>query len=181
MTAHIGLLRAVNVAGSNMVGMAELRDLLAALGLSDVQSLLQSGNVVFRSDAGTPARLEKLLEDAAAKQLGLQTDFFVRTAAEWKKVIAGNPFPGEAVRDPGHLLVLFTKEAPGRAQVTALQKAITGREVVKGGSRHVYAVYPDGVGRSRLTTALIERKLETRCTGRNWNTVLKLRSLAEPS
>ena len=178
MTIHIGLLRAVNLPGHNKIGMADLRALLTALGMQDVRSLLQSGNVVFRNGVHTAAQLERLLEQAAAKRFGLETDFFVRTTADWKTMIAGNPFPEEAERDPGHLLVMFLREAPKPEDVTALQKAITGREVVRTKGRHAYVVYPDGIGRSRLTNALIERKLGTRGTGRNWNTVLKLRALA---
>ncbi|PYM07117.1 MAG: hypothetical protein DMD82_06565 [Candidatus Rokuibacteriota bacterium] len=180
MSVHIGLVRAINLAGRNRVAMADLRKLLRGLGLEDVRSLLQSGNLVFRSDAHTSAQLERLLEDAAKHRLGLETDFFVRTARDWKAVIAGNPFPREAERDPGRLLVIFLKDAPDRDGVKALESAITGREVVRAKGRHAYIVYPDGVGRSRLTSALIEKKLGVRGTGRNWNTVLKLGALAGP-
>jgi uncharacterized protein (DUF1697 family) len=134
--------------------------------------------VVFRSGAHTAAQLERLLEQAALKRLGLETDFFVRTTADWKALIAGNPFPKEAELDPSHLLVVFLKDAPDPENVTALQKAIVGREVVRAKGRHAYVVYPDGIGRSRLTSALIEKKLGTRGTGRNWNTVQKLGALA---
>jgi uncharacterized protein (DUF1697 family) len=178
MAIHIGLLRAVNLAGHNRIAMADLRALVTALGMQDVRTLLQSGNVVFRSAVRTGAQLERSLEGAAMKRLGLDTDFFVRTVSDWNALVAGNPFPEEAERDPGHLVVMFLKEAPNDEQVSALQKAITGREVVRAKGRHAYLVYPDGIGRSRLTTALIERKLATRGTGRNWNTVLKLGALA---
>lgn len=178
MTIHIALLRAVNLPGHNQVGMADLRELLAGLGFGDARTLLQSGNLVFKSDARTGARLESLLQEAAKSRLGLDTDFFVRTAGDWKAIVAGNPFPEEAERDPGHLVVMFLKEAPDRKDVKALQESITGREVVRAGGRQAYIVYPDGIGRSRLTMALIERRLGTRGTGRNWNTVLKLGALA---
>jgi len=177
MTTHIGLLRAVNLPGHNKVGMAELRDLLAALGLENGRSLLQSGNLAFRSDVRSSSQLERLLEQAVEKRLGLKTDFFVRTAADWKVVIAGNPFSEEAERDPGHLVVMFLKKTPNRENVTALQKAIAGRELIRVKGPHAYMVYPDGIGRSRLTNALIEKMLGTRGTGRNWNTVLKLAAL----
>src|SRR6185295_6923336 len=131
MTTHIGLLRAVNLPGHNKVSMAELRDLLAALGLENGRSLLQSGNLAFRSDVRSSSKLETLLEQAVEKRLGLKTDFFVRTAADWKVVIAGNPFSEEAERDPGHLVVMFLKKTPNRENVTALQKAITGRELIR--------------------------------------------------
>jgi uncharacterized protein (DUF1697 family) len=173
----IALLRAVNVAGHKPVAMADLRALLSRLGFTDVRSLLQSGNLVFRTAARPTGPLERLLEGEAEERLGLATDFFVRTAEEWKALIAGNPFRDQARRDPGHLLVQFLKDAPSAPGAAALQDAITGREIVKVKGRHVYAVYPDGVGRSRLTNAVIEKQLGTRATGRNWNTVAKLASL----
>ena len=178
MTTQIALLRAINVADRNRVSMAELRDLLAELGFANVQSLLQSGNLVFDGRAGRPARLESLLEQAAKDRLHLKTAFFVRTAKEWAEIVSGNPFPIEAKRDPAHLVVLVLKGAPDREHVTALEKAIVGREVIQASGRQLYIVYPDGIGRSKLTNALVERKLGTQGTARNWNTVLKLASLA---
>ena len=178
---HIALLRAVNLAGINKIAMADLRDLLAGLGFTDAQTLLQSGNVVFSGGKTPTAALEETLERAAAKKLGLETAFFVRTAKEWQAVVDANPFPREAKDDPGHLLAVIPKDEVSAANVSALQKAIVGREVVRAKARCAYIVYPDGVGRSKLTTALIEKKLGTRGTARNWNTVLKLGLLTESS
>ena len=177
MTTYIALLRAINLAGINRVSMSELRDVAATLGLQDAQTLLQSGNLVFRSSVSSTEKLERLLEDAAAKQLKVSTDFFVRSADEWKSVIAANPFPAEATNDPGRLIVMALKDAPARGAVVALQGAIKGREVVRAKGREAFITYPDGQGRSKLTIALIEKKLGTRGTARNWNTVLKLAAL----
>lgn len=179
MTVYIALLRGINVGGHKTVAMADLRVLLEQLGLADARSLLQSGNLIFRTAARTSAALERLLEEETEKRLALQTDFFVRTAEEWNAVVAQNPFRQEAERDPSHLLVMFLKTAPEAKAVQALQAAITGPEVVHAQGRHAYFVYPAGIGRSRLTNFLIEKKLSARGTGRNWNTVLKLAALAK--
>jgi uncharacterized protein (DUF1697 family) len=178
MTTHIALLRGVNVGGKTKVAMADLRAMLADLGFGDPRSLLQSGNLVFRSDKLTGAGLERLLEAETEKRLGLKTDFFVRTPEEWEAVIESNPFPDEAESDPSHLVVMFLKEAPKAKDVEALQAAIAGREIVRAAGRQAYITYPDGIGDSKLTITVIERKLGSRGTGRNWNTVLKLRALA---
>jgi uncharacterized protein (DUF1697 family) len=175
---YLALVRGINVGGHKRVAMSDLRDLLTKLGFEDAQSLLQSGNLVFRAGKRTPARLEHLLETETAQRLGLEVDFFVRTPEEWQKVVARNPFRKEAEGDPGHLVVMFLKDAPGKKEVEALQAAIVGSEVVRADGRHAYIVYPDGVGTSRLTHALIEKKLGTRGTGRNWNTILKLAAIA---
>jgi uncharacterized protein (DUF1697 family) len=176
---HVALLRGVNLGGYKLVAMPELREFVARLGFADVRSLIQSGNHVFSGNGPgvDGAQMERLFEREAEKRLGLKTDFFVRSAADWGAIIAGNPFPDEADRDPGHLVVVCLKGAPNGEQVEALRAAIKGPEVVHVEGRHAYIVYPAGQGQSRLTTAVIDRMLGTRGTARNWNTVLKLGEL----
>jgi uncharacterized protein (DUF1697 family) len=179
MAVHIALVRGTNVGGHKSVAMSDLRDLLTELGFVDARSLLQSGNLVFRRDSrGETDLIEILLEKEARNRLGLEADFFVRSAGEWSAVVANNPFRDEAERDPSHLLVMFTKAATNLRDVDALRASIAGPEVLRAHNRHLYIVYPAGIGRSRLTNTLLERKLGTRGTARNWNTVLKLAAMA---
>ena len=179
-TTYIALLRGINVGGHKKVAMGDLRDFMAKLGFHDVRSLLQTGNLVFRSEARTNADLERVLETEAKKRLDLDTDFFVRSSKDWDAVVTQNPFPDEAESDPSHLVVMLLKDAPAAAAVSALQAAIQGPEIVKADGKQLYVVYPAGIGRSRFTLKLIEGKLGTRATGRNWNTVLKIAALAAP-
>ncbi len=179
MTVHIALLRAVNVGGRKPVVMAELRHLLTELGFVGARSILQTGNLFFQSSAPMSADLERLLEEEAANRLNLHTDFFVRTEEEWKRIVANNPFPDEAKRSAAHLVVMFLKRAPSTKEVKALQVSITGPENVSVEGRQAYIVYPAGIGRSRFTGTLVEKRLGIRGTARNWNTVLKLASLAD--
>jgi len=177
VTTYVALLRAVNLAGVNKISMGDLRQLLLDEGMTEPQTLLQSGNVVFRGPAAAASKLEQRLESAAAKRLRLDTSFFVRSAAEWKQLIADNPFRAEATGDPGHLLVLCMKAAAPKSAEGTLQKAIRGREIVRVLAQQAYIVYPDGIGRSKLTSAVIEKHLGCRATARNWNTVSKLGAL----
>jgi uncharacterized protein (DUF1697 family) len=181
VSVHIGLLRGVNVGGHAPVSMADLRELLAALGFRDARTLLQSGNVVFSGGPRDGAALERRLEGETLKRLGLSTVFLVRSAGEWADVVARNPFPDEAERDPGRLVVMFLKSAPTGPAVEALRAGVTGPEVIRSGARHLYITYPDGQGRSKLTGTSIEKKLGTAGTARNWNTILKLARLAQGS
>jgi uncharacterized protein (DUF1697 family) len=177
MTTYIGLLRAVNLGPHNRVAMKDLAALLAKVGMQDVRTLLASGNVIFRSDNASPEKLEKLFEDAVAKKMKVDTDFFVRSASEWQAIVTANPYSQMAKDDPGHLIMMCLKAAPPAASVDVLQKAIKGRETVKAKGRQAYFVYPDGVGSSKLTIKMIEKLLATNGTARNWNTVLKLLAL----
>jgi len=178
MTRYVALLRAVNLAGRNTVAMADLRAWIQELGFVNPRTLLNSGNVVFEGATQSSERLEAKLEADARKRLKIDTPFVVRTGDELRRVIARNPFLKEAATDPGHLLVVFAKANLTPANVNALEAAIVGRERVKGDGRHLYAVYPDGVGRSKLTAALIDRTLGVAGTARNWNTVQKLKEMA---
>lgn len=157
--------------------MAELRSMVEGLGFSSVQTLLQSGNVVFDAGSSPDSDLAALFESETEKRLGLKTDFMVRTAAELAAIVAANPFPEAANSHPGHLVVLFAKDPPAAAAVEALQAAIKGREEVRAHGRDLYVTYPDGIGRSKLTNAILQSRLGTPVTGRNWNTVLKLQDL----
>ena len=178
MTTYIAVLRAINLGAYNRIAMADLRAMLETLGLEEPKTLVLSGNVVFRSASSSADKLEKLLEAASTKHLKVTTDYFVRSAVEWRAIIDANPFPAEAKSDPGHLLMMCLRDAPKPAAVKALQAAIKGREMVRANGKSAYFVYPDGVGHSKLTIQVIEKALGTRGTARNWNTVLKLGALA---
>ena len=178
MKTFVGLLRGVNLAGKRLVAMAELRDLVAGLGFARVRTLLQSGNVVFDAPAAPAEKLELRLQEAIVRRFGHEVDVFVRDLPAWDALIDGNPYHAEAKSDPSHLLAMCLKRAPGAGANERLSAAIVGRERGVVAGTLAYLVYPDGVGTSKLTAAKIERALGSSGTARNWNTVLKLRELA---
>ncbi|MFI5384885.1 MAG: DUF1697 domain-containing protein [Fimbriimonadales bacterium] len=177
MRSHIALLRGINVGGNNLVRMADLRGFFLNLGLSDAQTLLQSGNVVFRAVGRTSEELETLLEEQAEEHLGIRITFMVRTSQEWNDLIAENPFPAEAESDPSHLLAVALKDEAPADGIVALQAAISGPERIAGSGRHLYVVYPDGMGPSKVSRTPGWNKLVGPGTARNWNTVLKIAAM----
>ena len=158
------------------MAMADLRELFAHLGLEPVQTLLQSGNVVFAGPSRGGKTLERSLAAQCAARLGVETEFFVRSARQWSDVVERNPFSEEARETPGKLVVVFLKKPVSGSVMRSLEGAIKGKEYVSAARSHVYVVYPDGIGRSRLTASVIEKALGSRGTARNWNTVLKLQA-----
>lgn len=176
---YAALLRGINVGGNKMIAMAELRAMVAKLGLANPVTLLQSGNLVFEAKSQATARLETLLEAETKKQLGVETTYFVRTAIEWREIIDANPFPAEAKNDPAHLLVKLDRVPPTPAAVKVLVASIVGRERVRVVGREWYVVYPDGVGASKLTTTKEGRIFGANGTSRNWNTTLKIAAALE--
>ncbi len=172
------LVRAVNVGGI-VLTMDALRAVLADVGCARVQTLGASGNAVAEPPPGFNAEaLEPRIEQALLRRAGLATGVFVRSAARWTALVAGNPFRTEAERDPAHLVAVVFKRSPEANGWSALRKSIVGRERLAPAGDHGYFVYPDGIGRSRLTLERIERHLGTRGTARNWNTVRRLALLA---
>ena len=179
MKTHLAFLRGVNVGGHKKLPMADLRAFVEKLGFQDARTLLQSGNLVFRSDGkrGDEA-LETLLEAEALSRLGLQTTFLLRTAAAWAEIIARNPFPEAAVNDPSHLLVMLFREPPTAEATELLRANATGEERLHPDGRQLYAVFPAGIGDSKLASVLMSPRVSKHATGRNWNTVTKLGALA---
>jgi uncharacterized protein (DUF1697 family) len=175
---HIALLRGINVGGNKMIAMSDLRQFIADLGFHNPQTLLQSGNLVFQSLDRNNAELADLLEAETAKRFDMRVNFFLRSPEEWDELISLNPFPREAESDPSHLIVMVTNEAPSEAQIEALQSANEGPEQLRVAGNQIYAYYPIGIGASQIGATPGWNKVASRCTARNWNTVLKIATLA---
>lgn len=156
--------------------MADLRDLFIDLGYDDVQTYILSGNVVFRAP-GTAAGLEKAIEKRVERDLGLNVRVLVRSAAEMKKIDAGNPFAEKGV-DLSGLHVNFMATKPSAAAVKALHPGIGGSDEFVVVGREVYLRCPNGYGRTKLNNAFFEKALGTAGTTRNWKTVSKLCELS---
>lgn len=173
------MLRGVNVGGHNCIKMETLRTMYELLGLRNAQTYVQSGNVVFRTSARDVAPLGKKIEARIEQTFGFRPGVILRTSAELRDVIRRNPFVSRRGIDPRKLLVTFLAVRPSpeaRAKILSIQ---ADPEELHVDGREVYAYYPNGFGRAKLSAALIERTLQTPGTGRNWNTVTKLLALAE--
>lgn len=175
MSPHIALLRAVNVGGRKVL-KDDLLGLAQDLGFDDAKTLLASGNLVLWGKGGD-ADIEKRLEEGLEKRMGLRTEFFVRSPAELKAIIDGNPYPDEVKSHPNHLLVHFMKARLPDVDEAILRAAITGPETFKVGTRELYVDYPEDVGHSMLDRDWKKTKRAPLGTARNWNTVVKLAAM----
>lgn len=173
----MALLRAVNL-GARPVNPQGLVRWLEGCGLSEVRSWSRTGSLVFQAQGHTPLELEGELERSTQEALGLDTDCMVRTQGEWDSLVRANPFPEFASADPSHLVAYLLKGQPPGGALERLQATQRGPEEHRLVRRHLYATYPEGIGRSKLRLVRIERALGTRGTGRNWNTALKFQQLA---
>lgn len=169
---YIAILRGINVSGSKKLPMAELRSLLSKLSFSDVQTYIQSGNVVFQSDEKDQIKLGNQIAEAIKKQYDYDVPVLVKTIAEWKIAIANNPFTAEDIAKQA-ITFLATKPAIATFEIDSKEDRF---EII---NTEVYLYCPNGFGRSKLTNNLFERKLKTQATTRNYKTIYKLLDLAE--
>src|SRR5918992_1101245 len=168
----VALLRGVNLGARNKVSMADLKELFVDLGAEDVETYVQSGNVLFRS-AGARDELVRAVENEIDKRLGLRVTVLLRTDAELAKLVADNPF-GEDEPDPVKLHVTFLAERPDRARVVALDEEQFAPDRFRVTPDAVYLHCPNGYGRSKLSNAFFEKQLGVAATTRNWRTVTTL-------
>jgi uncharacterized protein (DUF1697 family) len=179
MAAAISLLRGVNVGGHNKIKMEELRELYDSLGLRHAQTFIQSGNVVFRTDARDFTRLSKRIADAIEQRFAFRPGVILRTAADLRGVIAANPFASRRDLDPSRLLVYFLASEPPADARERLMRIETAPEELRMEGRELYIYYPNGMARPKVPWTFIEKTLQTSGTGRNWNTAGKLLEMAE--
>jgi uncharacterized protein (DUF1697 family) len=168
---HLALLRGINVGGKAKLPMKELAAIFAGAGAAEVQTFIQSGNVVFA--AAEPERVVAAVTAEIARIYGYPGRIVLRGAEELREAYAGNPF-GKAGAPVEMLHLYFLVDWPDAAAVQGLdaERSPGDSFVVMG--REVYLHLPQGMARTRLTNAYFDSKLKTVSTGRNWNTVGKL-------
>jgi uncharacterized protein (DUF1697 family) len=178
MAAIISMLRGVNL-GGRRVKMDALRALFESLGLREVQTFVQSGNVVFRSERKDLAALTKKIESAVERECGFYSDVVLRTTAEMRDAVARNPFAKRSGLEPGKSLVWFLVSDPGQETRRKVQAINTEPEELFIDGREVFIYFPNGMARPKMKWPAIEKVMGVRGTGRNWNTVNRLLEMAE--
>jgi uncharacterized protein (DUF1697 family) len=159
--------------------MEALKGLHTSLDLRDVQTYIQSGNVIFTSDNSNIAQVQQIIEDGFAQTFGFRVKVMVRSASEFNAIIENNPFQNEPMRESNRIIALFLASDPSSTALEDIQKVYTGPEEIHIIGQEAFIYYPEGMGRSKLTNTLLEKKLKTVGTARNWNTVLKLQKMME--
>jgi len=173
MTVFVSMLRGVNVGGHGSVKAGELTALYESLGFADVRAVLQSGNVIFRSNLGARKQLTVRIAQELERRLGLTIEVLVRTLEEIAMIVDRGPILAEP-KDRSKLLVMFLGAVPDARATASLLKQHAGPEVIEPRGPEIYLYYPNGIGRSKLSGAFIESKLGVPGTARNWNTLTKL-------
>ena len=176
-TTYVALLRGINVGGKNKIAMAELKSMFASLGLEDVVTYIQSGNVVFRSASDDADALSAKIEREIAAASGVKPAVLLRTPKELATIAERNPYLARDA-DVSRLHVVFLDHAPAKRAATALDPERSPPDEFTLRGREIYLHLPNGAGRSKLTVDYFERVLGARATQRNWKTLLRLIELS---
>ncbi|MFI2103991.1 DUF1697 domain-containing protein [Isoptericola sp. NPDC019693] len=174
-TAWVVLLRGVNVGGNRRVSSADLREAAASAGLTDARTYANSGNLVAVGAAGDADVAERVTA-ALAAQLGGDLRAVALTAGRVAAVLAADPFPDAVADHPSHVQVHVSPEPVDADAVARLVADRPERVAVVDGV--LYVDYVAGIGRSKLTPALVDRAAGTWTTARNWNTLTRLVAMA---
>lgn len=177
MPAYIALLRGINVSGQKLIKMADLQAHFVSCGAANVRTYIQSGNVVFEHPEKS-ATLRKTLERHLAIKLGYSVPTIVKTAGEFTAIAAANPYDTGLPELGKRMYVCFFAEAPTATAIESIQPYVNDSERLAVKGLAAYAYYADGLGRAKLSSAVIERKLGM-ATLRNWNTVTALLDMTQ--
>lgn len=179
MNTFIALFRGINVGGHHLLPMRELVELLAGLGLQNIKTYIQSGNVIFETGEQDTSQLAQRISLAVHERRGFAPEVLLLEAADLENAVASNPFP-EAEPYPKTLHVFFLAAVPPHPDLKKLESNRLDSERFALRGKLFYLHTPDGLGRSKLAAG-IEKALGVPATGRNWQTVCQVLALARPS
>jgi uncharacterized protein (DUF1697 family) len=173
MPRYVALLRGINVGGKNKLPMSAARDLFQAADCTDVETYIQSGNVVFSASAAAMERVPSRFTAAVERTFGFRVPMVIRSSTQLRKVAAGNPF-AKTRCDPASLYVMFLLDKPARALIDQLDPRRSPGDDMHVAGSEIYLQLRTGAAKTKLTNAYFDSTLATVSTSRNWRTVLAL-------
>ena len=177
MPKFVALLRGINVGGKHRLPMKDLVRVLEGEGCTGVRTYIQSGNAIFEH-AGKAKELQGRLAQAIEAEFGFAVPVVIRGAAQWRKLAGAHPFLAEGV-DPAQIAVGFLSAKPTAQAARSLDPERSPGDRLQLSGSELYLHFPNGIARTKLTSAYLDRCLGVTCTVRNWKTVSKLQQLLE--
>ena len=179
MPIYISLLRGINVGAHKRIKMDQLRASFEKLGLEQVKTYIQSGNVIFKTTKASPARLSKQIEDRLFSDFGFPVSVVSRTADEMSKVIEGNPLLKKRGIDHEKLHVMFLSDLPAAPALKNLAELTAAPDQSCCLSKEIYLYLPNGTAESSLMKSQVDRIWSVVTTTRNWRTVNALHKMCQ--
>ena len=178
MKTYISMLRGINVGGHKKIRMQELKELYESLDYREVQTYIQSGNVLFQCADLDIAELNNRIESAIQAAYGYSVAVLIRTPDEFRRLVENNPLSGEKNIDITRLAVIFLSASPEKWPTEKLEESKAESEDFYTSGREIYLYCPEGYAKTRLSTNFFEKQLKVSATARSWKTVNKLLELA---
>jgi uncharacterized protein (DUF1697 family) len=179
MTVLICFLRGINVGGHAIIKMDALRALFVSLKFEQPQTYVQSGNVIFKTSESDLELLATRIQEAIEKRFACRPTVVLRTVADLRAVVSNNPFAKRTNVETAKLHAFFLAARPARNATQSLRQLAIQPEELHLIGRELFIYFPNGVGKSKLPWARVDKALQTQGTGRNWNSVTKILEIAE--
>lgn len=179
---HIALLRGINVSGQKKINMSDLKILISNIDkVKNVQTYIQSGNVIFESDIDIPKKLSNQIYTYIYKQYNFEVEVIVKDHFQWNRIISNNPYLKDSSIDTKCMYVTFLNEKPDSKRITLLESVDFTPDSFIINNQIIYSYYANGIGKSKMNNNTFENKLKTIATTRNWNTMINLMKLCNPT
>ena len=179
MKTYIALLRGINVSGQKKIKMTDLKALFVKIGLDDVVTYIQSGNVVFKSDEKKIQKLEEKIKKGIADSFGFDVPVLVKTKMELEDILQKSPYTKQEDLEAKRIYYVLLKDAPNQEFIANLDQDDYPNELFLISENCVYLNCLNGAGNAKLTNNIIERKLKVSATTRNHRTMMKLLELTK--
>jgi len=178
MPAYVAILRGINVSGQKKIKMDSLQALFEKLGMSQVTTYIQSGNIVFISKLSKQAELQRIIEDGIKKEYGFSVPVLLLTKSQLKKAIKDNPYPEDNI-DAKKLYFTFVDKKPSKINIDKLNLTDIKGDEYQIINNVVYVYCHGSYGKTKLSNTFLEKTLQINATTRNWNSVNKLAEIIE--
>jgi len=175
MNRYIALFRGINVGGHNSLPMKELIAIMTSKGYANIQTYIQSGNIVFDSEQAERQAISEDISQGIFDAKGFKPKVLLLDAQQWQQAIVYNPF---TVTEGKQLHFFFLETPPQQPDLAKLDSVKTDTEQYLLTDKVFYLYAPDGIGRSKLAD-LVGKALGVVVTARNWNTVNKLSTMLD--
>ena len=178
MQTYISFLRGINVSGQKSIKMIDLQTLYEGVGLMNVKTYIQSGNVIFQSEIVSNKAIEEDIEKQINQKYKFSVPVIIRSLSEMTEIIESKPFANVENIDMKKIYISFLSEKPDSESVESITKLSYLPEILYNLNKEIYLYCPSGYGNTKLSNNFLENKLKVKATTRNWNTTNKLIEIA---
>ncbi|MBS1652493.1 MAG: DUF1697 domain-containing protein [Bacteroidetes bacterium] len=173
-TTYISILRGINVSGHRMIKMDALKKMCAKLNFTNIQTYIQSGNIVFCSDINSADMVSNTIKKAIEQTFGFDVPVITLTQSELEVIIKANPFLKDSSKDSVFFHVTLLANKTTKQSIELLKQFDFKNDRYEVIEKTIYLYCPEGYSNSKLTNTFLETKLKTPATTRNWKTINEL-------